>query len=308
MTYFDRQGASVCLDRKLANGGEGEIFEMAAKPHELAKIYRHASASMPHLQPEKLGRMSACAELGEHPRFAWPRRLLFTSNGTLGGFVMRRAPGNSLVPLSAQGMRERSFPGWTKIHLCRVVHDIAAGCEFLSQRGVLLGDVSLTNFLVDPVEAAVTFIDCDSYQVTAGDRCFPCSVYTPDFLPPELLLMTGAKPVLAAEQVHFSVAVLFFMIFTAGGHPYSIVNGSSPVENILAGRHFMGGKGVATGCTTEAIWNRYRNLSRWIMKLFKRAFIDGHSNPAQRPTFREWADAALDYAEKLRAARFATIC
>lgn len=301
-TYHDPTGIPLRLAARLAAGGEGEVFRLADAPDELVKLYSRDGRGLPASQAAKLRWATTRSDLTSHRRLAWPRRLVLDRRGQVVGFTMRRVEGRSLVALSALQLRQTRFPHWTMMHLCRVVSDIASGCEFLRQRGVLPGDVSLTNFLVDPETAQVSFIDCDSYQMKTPDGCFRCTVHTPDFSPPELLRAAPGSAVLLDQSVYFSVAVLFFTVFTAGGHPYSVANGGNPVENILAGRHFLGGRGVATGYTTGAIWRRYQALSPWLKKLFKTAFIAGHAEPDQRPAFVEWSDAARDFAAGLEPA------
>jgi DNA-binding helix-hairpin-helix protein with protein kinase domain len=224
--------------------------------------------------------------------------------GELRGFLMRRVNGVTLVPITALALMKRRLPHWGAAHVCRVVHDVAAICAALEARRVVIGDVNLANFLADPVTAETSAIDCDSYQVTEGDQTFPCRVFTPDFQAPEVLARNERLSALAPAQFRFSGALLFFTLLTAGGHPYQIKNGRSPAENIVAGRHFLGGRGTATGATTGAIWSRYLAQPPRILALFKRAFIAGHSRDlSARPSFAEWVGAfRAHYTELIRAA------
>ncbi len=298
-------GQPVRLGATLAQGGEGSIHECAGRPDVLIKVFHPAaSPEFAHTRDEKLRAMVALTELRAHPRLAWPQELILDSRGGVAGFTMRKITGVTLVPLTALGLRKIRLPGWGPAHVCRVVHDIAALCGALEARGVFIGDINLGNFLADPHTAETSAIDCDSYQITAGGRLYPCPVYTPDFQSPEVLAETGRLARLGPAQLRFSAALLFFTLLTAGGHPYQVKNGRSPGENILSGRHFLGGRGVATGCTTSAIWDRYRALPPRILALFKRAFIAGHSlNPAARPAFAEWIGAfQAHYAELCAAA------
>ena len=196
-----------------------------------------------------------------------------------------------------------SEPGWTQRHLCFVIFQIAKYCELLETHGVFPGDINYRNFLIDPATGVVGFIDCDSYQVSDHGTQYPCRVYMPEFQPPEVLREKSASLVIGPDQVIFSAAILFFMIFTAGGHPYQVKQGGTQEENILAGRHFIGPKGCANGATTDEMYARYRALQPcpYLMSLFKRTFIEGHANPSRRPRWREWKEAIKRYDRILLA-------
>ncbi len=295
----DEQRKPISLGRKIATGGEGSVFEIEGRPDTLAKVYLPTRQTSAQARADKLCAMIALTPLRGDGRFAWPQELLRNANGQTIGFTMRRGTGVSLVALSALALREKRLPGWDQRHVARVVWEIAVGCALLQKHGVLIGDISLTNFLVEPGTCRVTFIDVDSYQIVAGGKTFPCTVGTPDFQPPELQAGNGRPVNIGPAQVHFSAAILFFQMLTAGGHPYNVKRGGTPVENIQAGRHFLGPKGVASGGTTDAIYARYRSLSPYLMHLFKMTFIQGHADPTARADFYEWAKAATAFAQKL---------
>lgn len=301
---FDTHGRPVPLGQSLAQGGEGTIFERAGHPGQLIKVFHAVTPDVQRGRDDRMRAMIGMNNLRDYPRLAWPRELVFGPRGEVAGFTMRKVTGVTLVPLTALTLMKSRLPKWGPAHVYRVVHDIAAICGALEARSVFIGDINLGNFLADPLTAETTAIDCDSYQITVGDRRFPCRVYTPDFQPPEILAQAGRLSSLGSAQFRFSGALLFFMLLTAGGHPFQVKNGHSPAENILAGRHFLGGKGIATGATTAAIWSRYMAQPPRVLALFKRAFIAGHSqDPGARPSFAEWVSAFRShYAELIRAA------
>ena len=301
---FDTRGRPVQLGALLAQGGEGAIYPCDRRGDILAKVFHPASPELGRARGEKLQAMLMLADLRAHPRLAWPQELLRSAQGEARGFMMRRVSGVTLVPLTALALMKTRLPSWGPAHVCRVVHDVAAICAALEARHVFIGDINLGNFLADPVTAETSAIDCDSYQITVNERKYPCRVFTPDFQSPEVLAQSGQLASLGPAQFRFSGALLFFTLLTAGGHPYQVKNGKSPAENIVAGRHFLGGKGTATGATTGAIWSRYMAQPPRVLALFKRAFIAGHSqDPAARPSFAEWVSAFRShYAELIHAA------
>ena len=301
---LDSRGTTLRLGASVARGGEGEIFECAGRSDRLLKLFHAGNLILQKARDAKVRAMVSLTDLRDYPRLAWPQEPVFDAHGQVTGFTMRRVSGVTLVALTALALMKRRLPNWGPAHVCRVVHDIAAICRELEARQVFVGDINLGNFLVNQVSAEVTAIDCDSYQLTVAGQLHACRVFTPDYQSPEVLAHPERLAILGPLQFRYSCALLFFNLLTAGGHPYQIKNGRSPAENILAGRHFLGGKGVATGCTTAAIWERYRALPPRIMALFKRAFIAGHSqDPSARPCFEEWVGAFKHhYSELMHAA------
>jgi len=284
----------------IATGGEGQIREVAGYPDLLAKIFINQSPTELAEKERKLVAMIGMNTLAGHSRLAWPLRR-FNIQGKCGGYLMKRVEGISLVPLSAEVARKAYLPNWTPAHTTRAVHDIASLCATLESHGIFLVDVSLTNFLVRSSDGSVSIIDTDSLQVTSGREIFGATVFTPDFAAPEILRHPEHLGCIGSEQARFTIALLFFQLF-AQGSPYQVFENRDldPSQQIQSGRHFLGGRGVATGTTTPALFSRYLGVPRRIAALCKKAFIDGHHTPAARPTFQTWADAAKAHYHELR--------
>lgn len=283
----------------IATGAEGTVHECPSHPGHAVKLYRGKAPAELREAAEKVGAMVRCAELRDQPRLAWPLRVV-TCQGVFAGFMMRKLDGVTLVPLSAEVARRTYLPGWTVRHVTRVVHDIAAICAQLERHGVFIVDVSLTNFLTRKEDALTSLIDADSLQFTTPTRHFPSRVFTPEFAPPEVLADPRRLARIGSAQARFTAALLFFQLYTHGS-PYQVLEHRDlePSQQIAVGRHFLGGKGVATGRTTPEIFARYRALPPRIAWLFKRAFIAGHRDPSARPTFDEWVGASLAFYRQL---------
>ncbi len=298
MFYYSNNRQPIPISAPIAKGGEGTIHELAGHPTKLVKVY---SKPLTSLAQRKLQAMVSHRTLAGHRRLAWPEAVVLDAQGNVAGFVMKKVPGIPLVPLTALCLRSKELPHFTQFHLCRVVHDMAAGLDVLAKKRVYPGDISMNNFLMDPTTGEVSFIDCDSFQIPTGTGQAPflCPVMTPEFQPPERLNRDAAATAITEAQVTFSMAILAFMVLTAGGHPYQVYGGESPEANIRAGRHFLGGKGCATGATTPEIFARYCSLSPWVMSLFKRTFIGGHLQPSERPQLEEWIKAVKAFGQSL---------
>ena len=192
------------------------------------------------------------------------------------------------IPCANNGRALRRFIHNALIHL-------ATGMEELEQRGVLVGDVSMTNFLINQDDGAVGFIDCDGYQVQSlpdahGNRVlFPAGASTPEFLPPELLATQGEIQ-RTSTHLRFSAAILFFQLLTHGWHPYQCLGAESPVENILKGRTAMGAwHGLATGYYPRGVYEIYlKAIHPAIKQAFINTLVRGHKHPEFRTDFGNW--------------------
>jgi len=288
------------LGKVIATGGEGVIRECLSHPGCVAKIYHPLEEEDLSQIESKIGAMLKMTQLAQHSRLAWPQKKLY-QNRKFAGFLMRKIDGMTLVPLSAEVSKRTYLPDWTTAHIARVVHDIASLCAKLESHDVFLTDVSLTNFLTNPRDGSTSIIDVDSLQIREGSRVFGSSVFTPDYAAPEILRQPERLGCIGSEQARFTIALLFFQLYT-NGSPFQVLEYGNlePAQQITAGRHFLGGRGVATGTTTPEIFRRYCGLPRRIKWMFKRAFIEGHQSPSNRPSFNEWVEAAKRHYQELR--------
>lgn len=290
-------GRPVCQGPQLAAGAEGSVYLDAANPGNLLKVFHASNDQAAADRERKLQAMLAAdPELKSHRLLAWPQVLIQDGQGRVAGYVMRKFKGVTLVPLSAEVMMKRVLPNWTQKHVCRAVWELAGACRLLESHGVYIGDFNPGNFLTRPADGVSCCIDCDSFQVQSANSVFPSKVYTPEFSPPEILQQPDRHSQLGPEQFRFSAALFFFYLLTRGVHAYQVKGGGTPEQNILAGRFFVGPKGVATAGTTDANYARYRALTPFIKLLMTRTIIAGHhQNIQQRPNFDEWMEALEKY-------------
>ena len=300
--YFDSTGRPVALGAPLAAGGEGAVYASTQRGDWVVKVYHPGDDFRRKARDAKLAAMVAMPSLRAYPLLAWPQELLYTAGGHVGGYAMRRVGGVTLVALTSPALMRRRLPGWGLRHVVRVVHDLASIFHQLETHGegVFVPDLNLSNFILTP-QTEVVGIDCDSYTVRSRGRIYPSRVFTSDLQAPEVL--TGRVPLdeFGVPQFRFAGALLLFALLT-GGSPYSTRDGLSVPEAILARRCFLGGRGTATGCSNDAIWQRYRALPPRLAALCKRAFLAGHSEDlATRPSFSEWRSAARSFFEQLNS-------
>ena len=301
--FYNRQGRTLSLGKQITSGGEGRIFAVQNNPGLLAKVY------LPETSPERLAHheakiraMLAMPQLAASGRYAWPVdtiEALHLGKLQTCGFLMPRLSGHTLVTLTTPSLLLARIPAARegerlRLFLHQVLGQLAAGLQELEALGVIPGDVSESNFLVNPQTGAVGFLDCDSYQVPSGTELggiFPAGAATPEYLPPELLEAQG-NLVRTSEHVRFSAAVLFFLILSHGWHPYACEGAQDPVENIKSGRTAMGSSmGLARGYYPRAIYRIYREMHPALKQAFINTLVRGHRAPNSRVDFGTWQRA-----------------
>ncbi len=297
--FRNSAGQPMALGKELASGGEGAVFASGERGDEVIKVYHRRNASALRARDDKLTAMVAMPALRAYRPLAWPQRLLYSQDGHVAGYSMRKISGVTLVPMTAPALMRRRLPAWGPAHIARVVHDLASIFHEAESNGVMIADLGLGNFIVDPKTAEVSGIDCDSYTICLSDRVFPSTVFTVELQAPEILCGKLPLSAFGPAQFRFAGALLLFSLMT-GGNPFASREGLSIPEAIVARRHFIGGRGVAGGCTNDAIWQRYRSLPPHLASLSKRAFIEGYDDHSARPTFAEWRSAARNYFDALR--------
>lgn len=216
----------ITLGKKLAEGGEGSVFETSLNGY-VAKIYRRDKLTTN--RREKLRIM--ISKSITHSGICFPEALILNSQGEFVGYLMRKAKGFELGKSVFQPkLLLQKFPKWTRKDTIDLCITILEKIEYLNDRNVILGDINPANILVvSPKE--VYFVDCDSYQVEG----YPCPVGTANFTPPEAQGKDYKTFLRTQAMENFAIATLMFMIMLPGKPPYSAVGGESPEKNIRSG-------------------------------------------------------------------------
>src|SRR5262249_34504113 len=152
---------------------------------------------------------------------AWPMATLHDApGGAVQGFLMPRfADLQSIQKLYSPSQRKLNFPRADWALLVHAAGTCAAAFAAIHERSCVLGDVNQNNVLVSP-QGTVCLIDCDSFQVQAGGRVFPCEVGVAEYTPPELQGRSFAGVVRTVNHDCFGLAVLVFQLLFVGRHPY----------------------------------------------------------------------------------------
>jgi DNA-binding helix-hairpin-helix protein with protein kinase domain len=111
----------------------------------------------------------------------------------------------------------------------------------------VIGDVNQSNVRVSPETAIVSLVDCDSFQISAKGRLFPCEVGVPLYTPPELQETEFREIVRTPNHDNFGLAVLIFHLLFMGRHPFAgkyLGSGEMPIEKAIAEQRFAFAKDV----------------------------------------------------------------
>lgn len=238
---FDDQGRRVGLGAELGRGGEAAVYSVEGQPELVAKIYHQPPsaekteklAQMVRLQSERLLALSA-----------WPVGALFIArNRSMAGFVMKNVSRfKDIHLLYNPKSRTREFPpkaNWR--FLIHTASNVARAFAAVHDCGHVIGDVNQSNVRVSPETAIVSLVDCDSFQISANGKIYPCEVGVPLYTPPELQDTEFREVVRTPNHDNFGLAVLIFHLLFMGRHPFAgkfLGRGEMPIEKAIAEQRF----------------------------------------------------------------------
>jgi DNA-binding helix-hairpin-helix protein with protein kinase domain len=238
---FDDQGRRVVLGAELGRGGEAAVYTVEGQPELVAKIYHQPPgaekteklAQMVRLQSERLLALSA-----------WPvGTLSVAGRKSLAGFLMKNvARFKDIHLLYNPKSRTREFPpkaNWR--FLIHTASNVARAFAAVHDCGHVIGDVNQSNVRVSPETAIVSLVDCDSFQISANGKIYPCEVGVPLYTPPELQDTEFREVVRTPNHDYFGLAVLIFHLLFMGRHPFAgkfLGSGEMPIEKAIAEQRF----------------------------------------------------------------------
>lgn len=310
ITVYDSKGVPVVLakDNIIASGGEGTVYTLPGNDNLLIKLYKPSLLKDQEKFNRYLKRFFAMLKLGNKIHsgrsgaknsFAWPVIPICDNRKQMIGFGMYKCKGVSFRTLGSIASIKRNFPEWTRRELTLTALDFVRKLQFLQSNGVQINDFNPSNFLVD-ADCNVSFIDCDSFQITDQNDVHITRTYFASHCAPELL---KNKQLLAlprnTHHLEFGAAITIFNLLMCGLHPYAYHDPfqrtvcGNPEENLLNGRCPLG---VGAGCKFPN--GNWYNLWNWIPHNAKGGFIstfrNGHSNPELRTSLADWEKHLLE--------------
>jgi DNA-binding helix-hairpin-helix protein with protein kinase domain len=222
-TVYDVNGEAKNLGKRIGKGGEGEVWTLAGREDRLVKLYHPRvlrRLGHDHELQDKLTLMRGMKALVDDNRFAWPRMLVFDAQHQWCGYGMRRVLGVSFQTLCQPQLVRERLKDWDRRMQVTAALNFLEVVRTLHRNDVIIGDINPGNFLVNPSDAGVSAVDCDSYQVRNCGRTFTCPVGIPMYLAPELLDANLQSTERTTEQELFSVAIMLFpaLIHGLGNH------------------------------------------------------------------------------------------
>lgn len=313
-------------DKKIAGGGEGNIYAIENSPSQVAKVFKPDKRTSQ--REEKLSLMVKI-QLSDKElnQIAWPQDVIYDKNGFV-GYVMPKvkdsSPLNGIYNADKYDLRYRLMVAINMCIAVDTIHEIGQVCGDLNPQNICIN----TN-INDKMNALhVTLVDTDSYHFKAQDRTYRCEVGLGDYIAPELQkkmssgidLRTVSLPSYTRETDLFALAVHIFQLLMNGCHPFACAYNNNlqnsnigqlksgtnresvvapqPIENIVKGFFpFVDNK---TGITIPVYAPKFETLPVRIRNCFIRTFKEGYLDPSKRVSAAEWKDVLTASLSELK--------
>jgi DNA-binding helix-hairpin-helix protein with protein kinase domain len=299
---FDARGKPVPLGGELGRGGEGAVYDLPGQAGGAAKIYLKTPD---RAKAEKVAAMVGMATPRLTALSAWPTATLHGAGRELAGFVMPKLAGHRPVfQVYGPKLRLRQFPKADWRFLVHAAGNVARAFAAMHESGLVVGDVNHGNLFVGQ-DATVQFIDTDSFQVTIGNRRWPCEVGVGTHQPPEMQRLASYRDVIRTpNHDNFGLAVLIFQLLCMGRHPFSgrFTGAGEPPDierAITESRYAYGADTKRTQMTPPPGALAMASLPADIRVLFEDAFAPGAIRGGRPPPDR-WVGALAALGQSLR--------
>lgn len=315
MKYKGKSGKIYNLSNLIAQGGEGMIYDVAENCNLVAKLYKDGKGKNDTAKERKLIAMiNNPPDKSVLSQITWPQDILYNSSGIFVGFIMLKLTINedlNVIYEYGDDAKYKNIPWKNKII---VAENICAVLDAVHGAGHVVGDLNPKNISVDPKTGYVIFVDTDSYHIKNSDVIYRCEVGMSEYLPPELQkalkggqsLKTAKLPTFTKATDNFALAVHIFQLLMNGVHPFAcrllpdsnLEDCPQPTDNILKGvcPFFQRTQGIDIPVFAPPITILPKN----VQDLFRRAFVDGYTNPNARPTAAKWHSALSVLAGQLK--------
>lgn len=298
----DQSGALVQLEAEIGRGGEGAVYSIVGTPDTVAKVY----SSLP--TPTKVAKLAAMARIANAEITSvasWPVSTLRDGNGgSVVGLLMPRVSGYVEVHHLYSPMQRRDeFPKADWEFLIWAGRNVASAFRTVHSQSHVIGDVNQGNIVVAH-DARVRLIDCDSFQVRADGRWFPCEVGVGHFTPPELQGKSFDGVVRTQNHDLFGLAVIIFHLLFLGRHPFMGVYAGHDMlleEAIAQYRFAFGSQGAMHGMSPPPFSLPLVDASASVANLFERAFSAEAAKTDSRPTASDWITSLEGLRKELRS-------
>lgn len=303
MIYKGKGGIKYNLESSpFTQGGEGKIYNIIGEPNKVAKLYKNG---LNDSQKERklLVMVNNPPNQEVMSQIAWPLDVLYDSSNTFVGFIMPKLDINEDLNVIYEYGASSKYPNVPWRNKITIARNLCAVLDAVHEVGHVVGDFNPKNISVDPETGHIIFVDTDSYHIEDNGAIYRCNVGMPEYLPVEIQkkmkggLASAPLPTFSKATDNFALAVHIFQLLMNGTHPFACrvlpsqasVVFPQPSDNIINGIFpFLQPK---SGISIPVYAPPISILPQELQDMFRRAFIDGHSNPNQRPNPEEWYNA-----------------
>lgn len=309
VVFFVQRGKAVELEEPpIGRGGQAFIYRPASGERLAVKLM------LPQYQTQEFrDRVEALLRWPHRdPRIAFPIDLVRDGpHGEVVGYAMPLVSGVTILCVynPVAGRRHGLRPSFARrLGVARELADLLA---FVHRAHLLVGDLNESNALVTlglfGQVLALHAVDVDSYEFESRDsqgvlHRFRSGVGKEPFLAPELQGRDLRTTDRTTHTDTFALAVLIWAL-VKGGHPFSVRCAGAvqlpPLGEIIRSGlwPFRPRRPLPAGWQANDAGRPWAELPPEVRALFQRAFHDGHTNPAARPTAEEWRDALADWEQ-----------
>ena len=243
--------------------------------------------------------------------------------GEFVGFLMPLAFPHSiqLYALCKKKLGKRLSPVWQKydrkevkglLNRFKLCRNLAIPIFSIHSFGIyVLVDLKPQNVLVTD-GGKISVIDLDSIQITRnGKVLYSGPVATPEYIPPEGMSHNpNSDDYIPDTWDRFAMGVIFYQLLL-GLHPFTGTglrqyrDFNTLEEKIVQGLFPFGKKSKYVRPATPH--QKFRQLPRYLQKMFMDCFDAGHLDPEKRPTANDWGEAMFKAVQPSSALQLKTL-
>lgn len=298
-----------------AGGGEGNLYHIIRPRHwskYVAKIYHPHKRSTEREQKisylAKYPPVLSTSSQG-HPSVVWVKDALYNNSGEFVGLIMPFIKGKKLEILCTPKIPRKLRSQWSRFsfkhsnnsldmrlklsfNICAAIHQIHDVNRYV------LVDMKPDNIIIQP-NGLVAVVDTDSVEVVEdGKTLFDAPVATPEYSPPEHYRKLENDPTQQQAWDCFGLGVILYKLLF-GIHPFAAAS-AAPYEQLVslddkikAGLFVHDPKLSHSFKVIPPLHQAFYDLDPALQDLFFRCFVEGHTNPAARPSAEEWCATLL---------------
>ena len=303
--YKTLSGKEIILSKKIAKGGEGEVYEISGDINNCVKIYHDRIRSQEKEEKIKYMVLNPPEDLqGITYKICWPKDVIY-KEGEFVGFIMPKAFDDSLLPYHLcqplipkklnvkwhATFDRKTFKGITS-RLKLSVNIVALVNRIHSTNKYIIVDLKPQNLLITAL-GKVSIIDMDSVQIAQkGKVLFKAPVSTPEYTPPEASDIIKSKSTISKDWDVFSLGVLVYEIL-CGIHPY-VGSAKPPFESLNTIQekikvnltHIIKGESIFS--VLPPLHKSFYDYDTDLINIFKKIFSPYILNASERPSLEDF--------------------